>query len=458
MINWIKLLLGITLIFTVLSCKEKEIPNGTQRSVFTEDIVSILNHEIPQLQLEYKVPAVGIGLIERGNVKLTKVYGEHQLGKEAPQHTIFNVASITKVITTMTVLKLVENGSWSIDEPLDKYWVDPDVVNDSLHKMITSKHALTHTIGFKNWRRMDTSGLLKFDFVPGEKYQYSGEGMEYLKNALENRFGRDLGVLTDSLLFTPLSMEDTTLKWISDKDTLRFAKWHNSNGEEHAIEDYSTPNADAADDLLITVNDLIKFGIAVMDSSIIESKLFKEMVKPQTVIHNNAKQGLGWTIVQDLPHQEYAINHDGGDIGVATTIILLPKSQSGIVVLTNGDNGRILCNALVKKAITFGDEIIKKLYWGGEIPEIINLEPEIIQNYSGNYITNQNTQVSFVIRDNALKIKGEGIPSVEIYPRSKTEFFPADFEVFFNFKTTDSVNEFELISQGKTILRGIKKN
>lgn len=441
----------------ILCCKKNQLTQEKDKNgIFVSDIEDILNKEIPKLQSEQNVPAVGVGLIEDGKIKFTKVYGEHQLGKTATENTIFNVASITKVITTMTVLKLVEQGKWKLDEPLYHYWVDPDLANDSLHKKITTRHSLTHTIGFKNWRRMNDSGKLEFDFEPGSKYQYSGEGMEYLKFAIEKKFDKDLGELADSLLFTPLNMKDATLKWIPEKDSLRFAKWYDSNGNEHDIADYSTPDANAADDLLTTVEDLTKFGIAVMDMTIIDKPLFNEMVKPQVDIHDNAKQGLGWTLVYNLPNKNYVLNHDGGDMGVATTIILLPNSRSGIIVFTNADNGRILCNAIVKKAITFGDQIIKKLYWGGEIPQVITINNNLLQKYSGTYQTNQGTQLSFIARSNALKIEGEGVPGVEIYPKSDSEFFPTDFEVFFKFIDVKEGIKFELVSQGKIILEGIK--
>jgi hypothetical protein len=195
-----------------------------------------------------------------------------------------------------------------------------------------------------------------------------------------------------------------------------------------------------------------------MNYSFMSRKLYNEMVRPQSKIHNNANQGLGWTVVSNLPQNNYVLNHDGGDMGVATTIILLPNSKSGIIVLTNGDNGRIVCNSIVKWAITFGNEIIKKLYWGGEIPKAISLDKNLLLNYAGDYLTNQGTKLSFMAQNNSLKINGEGVPSVEIYPKSNDEFFPADFEVFFKFsKITDGL-KFELLSQGKIILSGIKKN
>lgn len=448
------LIILITLV-TLSNTKILIAQEENKNQMFFPNTIHVLDREVPKLQIEQNVPTVGLSLIENGKVKFIKVYGEHQYRKSAPKNTIFNVASITKVITTMTTLRLIDQGKWKLDEPLYNYWVDSDLKNDPRYKKLTTRHSLSHTTGFKNWRRMNASGKLEIDFEPGTKYQYSGEGMEYLKEALENKFGMDLEQLAKSLIFNPLEMDNSTLKWLTNEQKKRFAKWYDGNGKEHNAR-YNTYNVSAADDLLTTVEDLSKFGIAVMNNTIINKTLFKEMVKPQIDIHHNAQQGLGWTIVNNLPNENYAINHDGGDTGVATTIILLPNSKSGIIVFTNGDNGRIICNAIVKKAITFGDEIIQKLYWGGEIPKVITINNDLLKKYSGSYQTNQNTRLSFIVKNNALKIEGEGVPGVEIYPKSNNEFFPTDFEVFFKFTNVKEGVKFELINQGKVVLEGIK--
>jgi CubicO group peptidase (beta-lactamase class C family) len=60
--------------------------------------------------------------------------GELKPGVPAPRNTIFNVASLTKSVVALLALKLVSTGKWSLDEPLDKYWVDPDIKDDPRHK------------------------------------------------------------------------------------------------------------------------------------------------------------------------------------------------------------------------------------------------------------------------------------------------------------------------------------
>jgi CubicO group peptidase (beta-lactamase class C family) len=53
-------------------------------------------------------------------------YLELKKDTPAPDNAIFNVASLSKPISTLLTLQLVSNGDWDLDEPLYHYWVDPD--------------------------------------------------------------------------------------------------------------------------------------------------------------------------------------------------------------------------------------------------------------------------------------------------------------------------------------------
>lgn len=101
---------------------------------------------------ENKIPVLGLGIIEEGALKQVKVFGEIKKGISAPYNTYFNVASLTKPVTAMVALRLVSLGKLKLDEPLDQYWTDPDIANDSRRKMLTTRIVLSHQTGFANWR------------------------------------------------------------------------------------------------------------------------------------------------------------------------------------------------------------------------------------------------------------------------------------------------------------------
>ena len=171
------------------------------------------NSQIEKWLKENKVPTLGLGIIENGKLKQVKVFGEIAKGVSAPYNTIFNVASLTKPVTAMVALNLVSLGKWNLDEPIYKYWTDPDIANDPRSKKLTTRIILSHQTGFPNWRWLSDSKKLNFQFDPGTKYQYSGEGFEYLKKALEKRFHKSLQQLANELIFQPLKMYESKFVW-----------------------------------------------------------------------------------------------------------------------------------------------------------------------------------------------------------------------------------------------------
>jgi CubicO group peptidase (beta-lactamase class C family) len=311
----------------------------------------------------YKVPAVGIGVIEEGKLRQIMVFGDLKKNDPAPYNTIFEVASLTKPVTTMLTLKLVSMDQWQLDEPLCNYWIDPDVADDPRHLRLTTRHVLTHQTGFDNWRWMSKSKKLVFNFDPGTDYHYSGEGFEYLRRALEHKFNSTMDRLADSLLFRPLNMNDTRFVWDDNIDTSRFAIPHDilRNIEERSLNETMNKDANAANLLKTTVEDYCKFSIAVMDKTWLTENVFNEMVRPQ-VERQKYSIGLGWVILKDLSNGEYALISTGHNNGIQTIVVLLPMSKRGMVVFTNGENGNMVYKKVITESLDLGEEIIKKFF------------------------------------------------------------------------------------------------
>lgn len=304
--------------------------NETEASIFGSD------SEIEKWLLENKVPTLGIGIIKEGRLQQVRAFGELKKGVTAPYNTIFNVASLTKPVTAMVILKLVSMGKWNLDEPLYKYWTDPDIANDPRSRQLTTRHILSHQTGFPNWRYLNKSKKLAFEFAPGTKYQYSGEGFEYLRKALENKFHKTLDQLADSLIFKPLQMTDTRFFWDKNTDESRFAVGYDTKG--NAYETNKNKTANAADDLLTTVEDYGKFLVSVMNGDGLSKEVFNEMITHQVETKNGKYFGLGFEIY-DFGNGEFALSHGGSDNGVQTIVFILPKTKQGLIIFTNVDDG-----------------------------------------------------------------------------------------------------------------------
>jgi CubicO group peptidase (beta-lactamase class C family) len=294
---------------------------------------------------EKHIPALGIGYIKDGKMAQISVFGNLEKGKPAPKNTIWNVASLTKPITANVALRLASEGKWDLDEPLYKYWTDPDIAKDPRSKLLTTRHILSHQTGFPNWRWNNKSKKLAFDFDPGKKYQYSGEGLEYLRKALEKKFNKTLDQLANELIFKPLNMVDTKFFWDASVDSTRFAKWHNDKGGLY--ETYKNTKANGADDVLTTLEDYGHFLISIMNSEGLSKPVFEDMVKHQVKTKNGKYFGLGFEIY-DLGQGEYALSHGGSDKGVQTIVFIFPKTKQGLIVFTNVDDGHKVYETLLK--------------------------------------------------------------------------------------------------------------
>ena len=313
--------------------------------------------EIEKWLKENKVPTLGIGVIKDRKLQQIKVFGEIKKGVTAPYNTIFNVASLTKPITAIVALKLVSLGQWNLDEPIYKYWIDPDVSKDKYSKILTTRHILSHQTGFSNWRGNNEDGKLHFEFSPGTKYQYSGEGFEYLRKALEVKFHKSINQLASELIFVPLQMTETKYFWDDKTDSSRFAIGYDAKGVAYKIEKNKTANG--ADNLLTTVEDYGKFLVSLMEREGLTEQVFNEMVAHQVATKKCKYFGLGFELY-DFEKGEYAISHGGSDEGCQTIVFILPKTKQGLIIFTNVDDGYKVYEKLLKHYLgEYGNKIIE---------------------------------------------------------------------------------------------------
>ena len=252
-------------------------------------------------------------------------------------------------------------GVLELDEPVSNYWIDPDVADDPRHLKLTPRYLLTHQSGFDNWRNQTVGKKLVFNFEPGTSSKYSGEGFEYLRRTLEKKFNMPLQQLADSILFKPLNMKDTKYTW-AGIDEPRYALAHDKEGKfiDWTFEREKNTEACAADLLKTTVEDYCKFGISVMEADGISEEIFNDMITPH-IKRSNLSQGLGWGIYHGLSNGEYALYHSGHDDGVHSIILLLPESKRGIVVFTNGENGRKVYREAIINSFDIGEELFNRI-------------------------------------------------------------------------------------------------
>jgi CubicO group peptidase (beta-lactamase class C family) len=326
-----------------------DVSTGTQ-------LEKLLHEKLPHLLAQHHVPAAAVAVIRDGELVATAVVGEQESGKLATKSTLFNVASLTKPVFAHAILALVAKGRFSLDEPLAPYWVDPDLKDDARHPALTARHVLSHQTGFPNWR---DGKKLRFNFKPGEGVGYSGEGFDYLRRALEAKTRRSMTQIVSETVFAPFGMSDTHFVWNATFEG-RFAREHDKEGQRVEVPPKTAPSA--ADDLITTIGDYGRFAAAVARGANLPSALFNEMCSiqiPERVAakaEGPADYGLCWRVVT-TPHGT-ALMHGGSDRGVRAAVIVVPKAQAGVVILTNGDNGGHIIEAVVPLVLQNGNDYL----------------------------------------------------------------------------------------------------
>jgi len=261
-----------------------------------------------------KVPAV-VGMAANGNKTLySGAFGVRDAeGTPVKVDTIFAIASMTKAVTTVAALQLVEQGKVTLEEPVSKHLPqldNPDVVDgfDSGGKAIvrpaktpiTLKHLLTHTSGlcYDTWdERMfrfasqsagspaNAVGPLMFE--PGERWQY-GQGVDWAGRLVETISGMSLEEYFQTKILGPLDMRDTSYILPPSKFDRLVGRWNRDDGVELKPNPRTQPPApktfNGGGGLFATAADYVRFmqmilrkGRGVNNAVILQPKTVESM-------------------------------------------------------------------------------------------------------------------------------------------------------------------------------------
>ncbi|UZO80628.1 class A beta-lactamase-related serine hydrolase [Aquimarina sp. ERC-38] len=315
--------------------------------------------KIEELLTKHKIPSIALGVIKNGSLQQIRTFGNKKSGQPISSNSIYKVASLTKPITAFVVLKLIDEGVLDLDEPVSRYFIDEDIKDSKYLNKLTTRHILSHQSGFPNWRYLSDDNKLFFQFEPGTKWQYSGEGFEYLRRAVEKKLNHPFEEIAQEKLFNPLGMNNTHYYWTDKIDEKQYAVEHDKNGKPINYEKYTDANASA--NLLTTVEDYSKFLVHILNGAGLSKKNYSEFLKVQAQEKKGIDWSLGMQMLSDLPNNETAFMHTGGDYGTKTIVIIFKNSKDGLVLFSNSENGMILWQKVISEYFgEIGEEIVRR--------------------------------------------------------------------------------------------------
>lgn len=330
----------------------------------------------------YDLPGLSVGIQSKDDEAIILSFGYSNYEKKTPltKEHIFHMASITKLFTASSVLKLAKEGIVSLDAPLVSllpyFSMKEDKNLGVSYKTITPRQILSHTAGLPDVRNYhwelkekDDDSLYKYCtskdvrdktllWSPLEnRFSYSNIGYELLGLLVEEKSGLFFEEYVYNNFFKPLEMHQSTLKTyertanysleINDLENVGMVIPYEKDTENHIVRVPNFPyhrGHGPSSTLTAPIIDILKWGQSFFGPSpIIKDAFGKEHPwEPIAPISQSTENiGLSWFIRKEK--EDYFYGHEGSDDGFRSSFWICPKKELAVVVCSN------LSKAPVKK-------------------------------------------------------------------------------------------------------------
>ena len=334
-----------------------------------------IDRTVQQLMDSARVPGLAVALLEDNKVRYLHTYGYRNLETKAPlePQTAMYGASFSKAVFAYLVMQLVQEKRLDLDKPMAEYLPRPlpeyetwrDLSGDARWQKLTARMALTHTTGLPNWRWLEPDKKLRFQFEPGARYGYSGEGLQLLQLVVETLTQQTLTQLSEARVFRPLGMAHTSYVWQPAFEP-NYALGYDEQGQNLGTRKRTRPQA--AGSLETTPADYAAFMAAVMQGRGLAPAAKREMIRTQVRIPFRAQfgplasvaapdsnrairlgYGLGWGTFASPYGPAYF--KEGHDDGWENHSVVFDERKVGLLLMGNSSNADKIFKALLERLL-----------------------------------------------------------------------------------------------------------
>ncbi len=435
---------GAALFLSVRSALEPTLAGG-------DEIQALL---VDHVDTQKKSLGTVIGVLTPAGRRI-HAYGKAGEGDPKPLggDTVFEVGSVSKIITALLLAEMVERGQVGLDDPVAKHLPDLALPEWKGRRMTLADLA-THTSGLPlfpddiplsdpsevarvvaRYSVEDSHRFLARYDLPqetGSRWTYSNLGYALLGEALARRAGTNYETLVRERITRPLGLASTAFT-VSASMRKRLARGHDA--ALHPVPELAMPAFLPAAGLRSTANDLLTLLEAFTGRR--SSPLAPAMARMLETRRPGPglEQALGWWLVRIGPEDEGFVAFGGQTAGFATTIAFDPKTRVGVVVLSNGaqDDGGIGWH-LLRPAfpVTTAAVLAERRQ---RVAQAAHPDPGVLDSYAGRFrvasgptagdiVTIERTRDGLALHSNASPPSG-----LRLYARDGRTFFPAEVDL-----------------------------
>ena len=304
------------------------------------------------------VPGVSVAVLHDGMIEWSKGYGiTRKGGAPVTPDTLFQAGSISKPVTALAALRLVEQHRLSLDSDINgqlKGWK----LSTPPGQHVTLRELLSHTAGttvhgFPGYaaglpvpsvddvlagRAPANTKPVMVDTTPGTEWRYSGGGYTVVQKLMGDVTGRPFAeVLRDEVL-RPAGMTHSSFAQPLDGALLANAAWpHDAMGRPVTGGPHIYPELAAAG-LWSTPSDLLRYAIAVRDSARGKAgALLNQSLATEMLVPGKGNYGLGFEVHGVPTNRDFS--HGGSNEGYENFLVAYTGLGDGVAVMTNGAQG-----------------------------------------------------------------------------------------------------------------------
>jgi CubicO group peptidase (beta-lactamase class C family) len=305
---------------------------------------------LPDLIRRHGAPGAQLSVLANGEIVDTAA-GVLNVATGVPVTTdsVFQIGSVTKVLTATLVLQLVRKGLVDLDQPVRDHLTDFALADDRAAKAVTVRQLLCHTGGFEGDLFTDTGNnpdaiekyvaLLRTapqSFQPGSLFSYCNSGYVVLGRLVEVLRGEVFHDVLRERIIRPLELKHIAT-CADEAILLSTAVGHtrSARGTAEPVQTWAMPASTAPSGAMLAMSarDLLRFvGMHLTSSE------YNVMREPQIEVPPLGTQsghwGLGWALPDYGGHVVLA--HGGRTYGQRSLLRVVPAAGVAVALLTNG--------------------------------------------------------------------------------------------------------------------------
>jgi len=328
-------------------------------------------YNLAERMQHYNVPGVSIAFFEHGQITWARAYGYADVAQQTvvTPETRFQAASISKPVTALAALHLVEQGTLALDEDVNaklKSWKVPENKYTREEK-VTLRRLLSHSAGMTvhgfpgyasnehvptivqvlDGEKPANTEAVRVDTEPGKTSRYSGGGFTVVQLLLTEVTGKAFPELMSDLVLRPAGMNRSTYVQPLPPDMADSeATPYQSSGEAVKGGPHTYPEMAAAG-LWTTPSDLARLAIEVeKEYDGVSRKILTPTMARQYLTAQKGDFALG--IEVKGTGDSFEFTHAGGNAGYKCVFVDFPARHQGVAIMTNADNGATITGALLR--------------------------------------------------------------------------------------------------------------